>query len=89
VCGIVKHDDSHNESLDLMLNAYSTVDCMKILFCLEPIKQCKQTPLPESANELYRPSDRRLSAKLTPTFEDRGVSHRQRGGFPMAVITVF
>jgi hypothetical protein len=27
---------------------------------------------PESANELYRPSDRRLSAKLAPTFADAG-----------------
>jgi hypothetical protein len=25
----------------------------------------------ESTNELYRPSDRRLSAKLVPTFADR------------------
>jgi CBS-domain-containing membrane protein len=27
---------------------------------------------PESASELYRPSDRRLLAKLVPTFADRG-----------------
>jgi hypothetical protein len=27
---------------------------------------------PESASELYRPSDSRLSAKLVPTFADRG-----------------
>jgi hypothetical protein len=40
----------------------------------------KQTPWPESASELYRPSDRRLSAKLVPTFADRGVSRSQRGG---------
>jgi hypothetical protein len=32
----------------------------------------KKNPWPESANELYRPSDRRLSAKLVPTFADRG-----------------
>jgi hypothetical protein len=32
----------------------------------------KQTPWPESANELYRPSDRRLSAKLVLTFVDGG-----------------
>jgi hypothetical protein len=32
----------------------------------------KQTPWPESASELYRPSDRRLSAKIVPTFEDIG-----------------
>jgi hypothetical protein len=30
------------------------------------------TPWPESASELYRPSDRRLSAKLVPIFADRG-----------------
>jgi hypothetical protein len=30
-----------------------------------------RTPWPESASELYRPSDRRLSAKLVTTFEDR------------------
>jgi hypothetical protein len=32
----------------------------------------KKTPWSESASELYRPSDRRLSAKLVPTFEDKG-----------------
>jgi hypothetical protein len=32
----------------------------------------QQTPWSESASELYRPSDRRLSAKLVPTFADRG-----------------
>jgi hypothetical protein len=32
-------------------------------------KNC--TPLPESASELYRPNDRRLSAKIVPTFTDR------------------
>jgi hypothetical protein len=31
----------------------------------------KQTPWPESVSELYRPSDRCLSAKLVPTFADR------------------
>jgi hypothetical protein len=35
-------------------------------------KQTKQTPWPESASELYRPRDRRLSAKLVPTFVNRG-----------------
>jgi hypothetical protein len=36
--------------------------------------QCnkKKTPWPESASELYRPSDRCLSAKWLPTFEERG-----------------
>jgi hypothetical protein len=28
-------------------------------------------PWPESVSELYRPSDRRLSAKLVPTLADR------------------
>jgi hypothetical protein len=32
----------------------------------------QQTPWLESASELYRPRDRRLSAKLVPTFADRG-----------------
>jgi hypothetical protein len=41
-----------------------------------------QTPWPESASELYRPSDRRLSARLVPTFADRGMSRSQRGGSP-------
>jgi hypothetical protein len=31
----------------------------------------EQTSWHESASELYRPSDRRLSAKLVPTFADR------------------
>jgi hypothetical protein len=32
----------------------------------------KRTPWSESANELYRPSDRRFSAKWLPTFADKG-----------------
>jgi hypothetical protein len=32
----------------------------------------KQTPWSESASELYRPSDRRISAKWLPTFADKG-----------------
>jgi hypothetical protein len=32
----------------------------------------KQTPWSESARELYQLSDRRLLAKLVPTFVDRG-----------------
>jgi hypothetical protein len=32
----------------------------------------KKTPWSESASELYRPNDRRLSAKWLPTFADRG-----------------
>jgi hypothetical protein len=48
----------------------------------------KEIPWTESASELYRPSDHRLSAKLVPTFADIAVS-RCRGGFPTAVISVF
>jgi hypothetical protein len=36
------------------------------------LKLNNSTPWPESGSELYRPSDRRLSAKLVPTFSDRG-----------------
>jgi hypothetical protein len=32
----------------------------------------KQTPWSDSASELYRPSDRRLSVKWLPTFADKG-----------------
>jgi hypothetical protein len=32
----------------------------------------KKTPWPESASELYRPSDSRLSAKLVQNFADKG-----------------
>jgi hypothetical protein len=34
-------------------------------------------------------TDHRLSAKLVPTFEDRGVPRSQRVGSPTAVISVF
>jgi hypothetical protein len=51
-------------------------------------KQTEQTPWPQSASELYRPSDRRLSAKLVPTCADRGVSRSQRGESPAAVISM-
>jgi hypothetical protein len=52
-------------------------------------KKPKQTPWSESASELYRPSDRRLPAKLVPTFAYRGVPRSQRGVSPTAVISVF
>jgi hypothetical protein len=48
----------------------------------------KKTPWPESANDPYRPSDRRLSAKLMSTFAHIGVSRSQRGGSPTAVISL-
>jgi hypothetical protein len=39
---------------------------------LLPMKTNEQTPWPESATELHRPSDRRLSANWLPTFADKG-----------------
>jgi hypothetical protein len=36
------------------------------------IIKCEKTPWPESESELYRPSGRRLSAKLVTTFAERG-----------------
>jgi hypothetical protein len=55
----------------------------------EDIKQIKkQTLWPESSSELYWPSDRRLLAKLLPTFADKGVSRSPRR-IPTAVISVF
>jgi hypothetical protein len=46
------------------------------------------TSWPESASELYRPSDLLLPAKLVATFRVIGVSHSQRCGSPTAVISV-
>jgi hypothetical protein len=47
----------------------------KMLICLDVRQSCKNinknTQWPEFESELYRPSDRRLSAKLVPTFADR------------------
>jgi hypothetical protein len=40
--------------------------------CLSCAQTNKQTPWSESASELYRPSDRRLSAKRLPIFAVKG-----------------
>ena len=45
------------------------------------------TPWPQSTRELYRQSGRRRSAKLVPTFADRGVSRGQRNGSPQPLIS--
>jgi hypothetical protein len=47
-----------------------------------------KTPWPESASELYRPSDRRLLAKLVPKSEDRGC-HVVRMTYPYGRILGF
>jgi hypothetical protein len=60
--------------------------------CTERTK-LKRNPWPESASKLHRTSDRRLSAKLMPTFTNSGVSthrHTQRArGFPNAHLAMF
>jgi hypothetical protein len=62
-----------------MLVLLVTTRSARFLFCLI-ILQCiniiittqKKTPWPQSTSELYRPSERGLSAKLVPIFADRG-----------------
>jgi hypothetical protein len=48
----------------------------------------KQTPWSESASELYRPSNRRLSAKWLPTFAIKGATW-SAWRIPTAVFSVF
>jgi hypothetical protein len=36
------------------------------------LRQVEKNPWPESASELHRPSERRLLAKLAPTFSETG-----------------
>jgi hypothetical protein len=52
----------------------TNVSSFEICFCLsgQTLQDNSKTPWPESASELYRPRDRRLSAKLLPPFADRG-----------------
>jgi hypothetical protein len=49
----------------------------------------KQAPWPESTSELCRPSDSHLSAKLMPTFADRGVSRKSVRRIPYGRILGF
>jgi hypothetical protein len=51
--------------------SYCTAQIM-IQYNMTKKNKTKQTPLSESASELYRPSDRRLSAKWLPTFANKG-----------------
>jgi hypothetical protein len=62
---------------------------MNLQLTVEVNNNKEQTPWPESASELYRPSDRRLSAKLVSAFVDRGVSPSQRGESSTAVVSIF
>jgi hypothetical protein len=52
-------------------------------------KQQQHTSWPESASELYRPSDRLLSAGFVSTNANRGVSRHQCGGSIKAVFLPF
>jgi hypothetical protein len=62
----------HNECVRDMSSENTQHASMKIrISCLQHIN-LNYTPWPESENELYRPSDRSLSAKLMPTLADRG-----------------
>jgi hypothetical protein len=66
--------DVHPAALFKILDRYFA--CFKpcINFLGRPIsdRTDEVTPWPESVNKLYQPGDHRLSAKLVPTFADRG-----------------
>jgi hypothetical protein len=51
---------------------YFSCQCWAKQPLTSPCEKKKKTPWSESASELYRPSDRLLSAKWLPTFADRG-----------------
>jgi hypothetical protein len=53
---------NHRNKMKVLLSAHRLIS----------LKNKKKTPWFQSASELYRPSDRRLSAKLVPTLVDRG-----------------
>jgi hypothetical protein len=54
------------------LSAGSPCTYWQFLLGYRQNQQNGQTPRPESANELYRPSERRLSENVMPKFADRG-----------------
>jgi hypothetical protein len=54
------------------LEAVATVKPQGSEVCALIVLKTKETPWSESASELYRPSDRRFSAKWVPTFADKG-----------------
>jgi hypothetical protein len=51
---------------------YMEIQLPKASSKINNIPSHNKNPWPESASKLYRPSDRRLSVKLVPTFEDGG-----------------
>jgi hypothetical protein len=53
-------------------NLLSAATSFQVRFSSVAVRyRSKKTPWPQSASELYRPSDRRLSAELVPTVADR------------------
>jgi hypothetical protein len=65
-------------------------DCAVALFFFQKLDTAgsSQTPLPESASELYQPSSQPLWVKLVPTFAYRGC-HVVSVTDPKAVLSVF
>jgi hypothetical protein len=55
----------------LVLQNFTRLHATCVCCFLLSLLQLNLSPWPESANDLYRLSDRRLSAKLVPTFTDR------------------
>jgi hypothetical protein len=56
------------ENLWVPLTSCSLTSVRALLTVYIILKKIKRNPWPESASELYQPSDRRLPAKLVPTF---------------------
>jgi hypothetical protein len=88
----------HDASLRRFCSSVSlrgTNFAQSFLFCKSSLRIClkrltnTQTPWLESASELYRPSDRRLSAKLVPTLADRGCRVVSATNPPQSLISVF
>jgi hypothetical protein len=64
-CSILSH------CVDLSFGVHFSSTCILLLRLLFFIWNIKKTPWSESASELYRPSDRLLSAKWLPTCANR------------------
>jgi hypothetical protein len=69
---VLKHSDSErsNFAFEIILIFYISVITEKLQTLRQYTKRIRKTPGPHSASQLYRPSDRRLSTKLVPTFAD-------------------
>jgi hypothetical protein len=70
-------NSEHHRSLTRILQSFTVVLCFEMYLVSHQhvdliLPKKNWTPWPESASELYRPSDRRLSAKLVSTSAVRG-----------------